>query len=67
MANARRCPRCRKGQLLLRHFAVTGDPYWICDRFPECSYWTEEDLEAEEGTGPDRRVRSAFRGAEPPR
>lgn len=36
------CPRCRRGRLMRRVFAVTREPYWLCDRYPDCSYWTEE-------------------------
>jgi ssDNA-binding Zn-finger/Zn-ribbon topoisomerase 1 len=37
------CPRCRRGQLRRRVNRLTGDPYLMCENYPECSYVSDLD------------------------
>lgn len=37
MDHAPRCPQCG-ARLQIRMARVTGDPYVVCDDYPECSY-----------------------------
>ncbi|MBX5466971.1 MAG: topoisomerase DNA-binding C4 zinc finger domain-containing protein [Firmicutes bacterium] len=41
---ARTCPRCRRAPLRLRTHQKTGDPYYLCDNYPDCDFvgWPEE-------------------------
>ncbi|MBX5467160.1 MAG: hypothetical protein K6U14_06650 [Firmicutes bacterium] len=42
-SNASLCPRCRRGTLRRRVNRLTGDPYLMCENYPECSYVSNLD------------------------